>query len=250
MSEPREDHPGLGLRPVRRAYQQVADQLRDLVLRGALVAGDRLPSEAELCARFGVSRSTVREALRTLATEGLVTTSRGATGGTFVAVPQPAHVVGFLTGTFSLLAGAREVTVAELLEAREVLEVAAARAAARHRSLSDLARLHATVPGPGEGLQRTFEGNRAFHEAVLNTAPNRLLGLLTEPLFATLQTRLLRDRATPRFWEQVATDHAEIARAIEAADPDRAGEAMAVHLRNLRPTYERIDAASQEESAS
>src|SRR5690606_27188041 len=69
---------------VRTAYQQVAEQLRELILTGALSAGDRLPPEAELAATFGVSRSTVREALRVFASRDLIRTARGTTCGTFV----------------------------------------------------------------------------------------------------------------------------------------------------------------------
>jgi GntR family transcriptional repressor for pyruvate dehydrogenase complex len=70
----------LGIQPVKTAYQQVADQLRSLILGGDLSPGDRLPPESELIELFGVSRGTVREALRALASQGLITTSRGATG--------------------------------------------------------------------------------------------------------------------------------------------------------------------------
>src|SRR5437763_8736872 len=67
------------------ASVEVANRLRDQSLAGDLVAGDRLPTEAELCERFEVSRSTMREALRMLASRGLVTIKRGVGGGTSVA---------------------------------------------------------------------------------------------------------------------------------------------------------------------
>lgn len=233
------------VRPVRRAFQQVADQLREAILAGGLVAGDRLPTESELCERFGVSRSTVREALRTLASEGLITTARGAGGGTFVALPRADNVVEFLTGTFSLMTGSREVSVLEVLEARELLEVPAARQAAAHAGDAGRARLRAAVPDrlPTD----SFETNHAFHEALLTAAPNRLLRVMAQPLFATLQTRFLRDRATPRFWQEVLDDHRLIADAVDAADEDAAGDAMAAHLQRLRPTYEAIDALVRRE---
>lgn len=231
----------LSVRPVRRAFQQVADQLRDVILSGRLTSGDRLPTESELCERFGVSRSTVREALRTLASEGLITTARGAGGGSFVALPHADNVVEFLTGTFSLMAGSREVSVLELLEARKLLEVPAAQQAAAHRDEAQLAGLHAAVPDhPHHG--DPFEANQAFHAIVLTAAPNRLLRVMAQPLFATLQTRFVRERATPRFWAEVFADHRRIAAAVEARDAAEAGTAMAEHLENLRPTYEAIDA--------
>lgn len=234
------------VQPVRRAYEQVAAQLREAIVLGRITAGQRLPSEAELCQRFGVSRSTVREALRALASEGLVSTARGASGGTFVTVPRPDNVVEFLTGTFSLLAGTREVSVQELLEARELLEVPAARIAAVSRTEPQLQQLRAALPS---GPNRGFEVNRAFHELILAAVPNRLLHLMTEPVFATLQSRFLRERASPMFWRQVAGDHAAICAAIAAGDGEAAAAAMTDHLRNLRPTYERIDAAQRKDEA-
>jgi GntR family transcriptional regulator, transcriptional repressor for pyruvate dehydrogenase complex len=241
----------LPVRPVLRAFEQVADQLREMVLSGRLSSGQRLPTEAELCERFSVSRSTVREALRTLATEGLVRTARGASGGTFVAVPQTDAVVDFLTGTFSLMAGSREVTVLELLEARELLEVPAARMSAAHRTDGHIDRLHDAIVLDHQRIDRTrlFEINRAFHEVILIAAPNRLLRVMTAPLFTTLHSRFLRDRATPDFWDLVMADHTEILAAVVDRDPDAAAEAMARHLRNLRPTYEHIDALHAAEHA-
>ena len=73
------------VRRIQSSYRQVADQIQDLIIAGDLVAGQRLPSEAEMIPLFGVSRSTIREALRILSTNGLVVTRRGVNGGTFVA---------------------------------------------------------------------------------------------------------------------------------------------------------------------
>lgn len=236
---------GLPVQPIRKAFEQVASQLRELLVHGVLQPGDRLPNELELAERFGVSRGTVREALRTLATEGLIMTTRGASGGSFASVPDPASVVQSLTGTITLMAAAREVTVAELLEVRELLEVPAARIAAVKRTDDDLARLRAAIPSAimARAPAGSFEANRGFHELVLAAAGNRLLRVATEPLFVTLQVRFLRQQAPPEFWEQVRADHDAICDKIERGDGEAAASAMAQHLSNIRPTYEAIDAA-------
>ena len=71
------------------AYRLLADDLRAQITSGRLVPGDRLPTEPQLCQRSGVSRSTVREALRLLASQHLIVTTRGVSGGSFVAHPSP-----------------------------------------------------------------------------------------------------------------------------------------------------------------
>jgi len=73
----RREEPRLPLRRVRKSYEQVADQLRELIVTGELPQGGRLPTETELARSLGVSRATVREALRLLAAQGLVRTAKG-----------------------------------------------------------------------------------------------------------------------------------------------------------------------------
>jgi DNA-binding FadR family transcriptional regulator len=227
--------------PVRRigpAYQQVADELRALIVRGELTAGSRLPTEPELCASFGVSRSTVREALRVLSSQQLVTTTRGVQGGTFVAAPAPGRVSDFLETSIGLMAAAAEVDVSQLLEARELLEAPAAGLAARRRSADHLARMHVA-------LEEGRTGDQRFHELIVEACGNPLLELVCRPVFGVLRDRFLRDRAPASFWSRVHRDHAAVLAAIEARDPDAATAEMRAHLGRLAGTYRRIDRKSR-----
>ncbi len=95
-AEPVRTQLDLTVRRIRPAYEQVADQLRELVLSGKLGPGDRLPVEGSLSAEFGVSRSTVREAIRLLSSQSLVHTTRGPTGGTFVSEADPESIRQYL----------------------------------------------------------------------------------------------------------------------------------------------------------
>ena len=130
---------------VQPAYQQVADQLRDRILDGSLSTGDRLPTEVELSEIFGVSRSTVREALRLLASRGLIRTTRGTTGGTFVARVEFGQVSDYLEVSLGLMSGAADITIAHLLEAREAFEVPAAGLAALRHEERHIAELRESV---------------------------------------------------------------------------------------------------------
>ena len=185
------------VRRVRKAYEQVADQLRELIVRGELQPGDRLPVESALARDFGVSRATVREALRLLAAQSLVRTEKGATGGSYVTLPTAATISSLVHANVGLLAETRSVTLQELLEARELVEVPAVRLAAARRDADDLDRLRGTVPGDSARLSTTeeFTHNAEFHSCLLEASRNTLLVVSAQPIFSVLQTHLARSVA-------------------------------------------------------
>lgn len=225
---------------LRPAYQQVADQLRELILGGSLATGDRLPPEADLSSNFGVSRSTVREALRVLASQGLIRTLRGTTGGTFVAEVRADEVSQFLETSIGLMSGSEAITVTEMLEAREVLEVPAARLAAERRQPHHVEALRAALErekrSRGRGVK--FEEHRNFHTVITEAAGNGLLVMMNEPVFRVLQSRFLSPTVPAEFWTQIDCDHEEILAAIQRGDAEASGQAMLAHLRRARTAYD------------
>ena len=242
----------LDIQPVKRAYQQVADQLREMIISGELRVGERLPTETELCERFKTSRSTVREALRILASQSLIDTRPGAGGGSSVASPQIEEISGFLTTALTLLAGTPEMPVAELLEARETLEIPAARMAAQRGTDDALEAIGRLVLNDSElvGRQEMFRANWEFHEVILKASGNRWLYAMAKPLFSSMQTRFVRSRATPSFWERVIDEHRVVQQAIARRDSAGAAEAMMAHLEGLAPFYMSIDQAVVETPAA
>jgi DNA-binding FadR family transcriptional regulator len=227
----------------RIAYQQIADQLLEQILTGQLAVGDRLPSEAELCQQFGVGRSTIREALRVLSSRNLLTTNRGVGGGSQVAQIDHEDVSRMLGDAIILLTRSEGCTIPEVVEARELLEVPAARLAAQRRTPEQLEELRATIPSrvSASNVTECHDLGRRFHALLLELAGNRLLALMTEPVFALVGVRFEHEQAAPEFWQQVQTHHESILRAIEDGDGERAGREMAAHMVNLRSTYEAID---------
>jgi DNA-binding FadR family transcriptional regulator len=224
-----------------KAYEQIAAALHRRVVAGELEPGERLPTETMLATEFGVSRATVREALRQLDAQSLIRTSKGATGGSYVTLPSAGHLSASLSSGIGLLADAQDVSLDELLEARELLEVPAARLAARRRREHDLERLRAAIPGnPLElGAQEQFAHNADFHSVVLEASGNVLLAIAAQPVFDVLQTRLARSTLGNRFHRTINTHHRAIAAAIEAGDEDAAGGEMHAHVEYLRPFYEK-----------
>lgn len=232
---------GIRLRRVRKAYEQVADQLRELILSGEMAAGARLPNEATLAAQFGVSRATIREALRVLATQNLVRTTKGASGGSFVTLPTIDHVSEFLRANIALLSQTENVPLDDFLEAREFLEVPAARMAARRRSEEDLAHLRAAIPERplSLGTDEQFVHNKDFHAALVLASGNALLSIAAQPVFLVLQTNLKRSTLGRRFHQTINEDHRAILAALEAGDEEAAAAEMHSHLQFLRPMYEK-----------
>jgi DNA-binding FadR family transcriptional regulator len=232
----------VAVRRVRKAYEQVADQLRSLIIGGHLAVGDRLPNETELAKEFGVSRATVREALRTLAAQRLILTAKGAGGGTYVANPGLDFISEFLQANINLLTETHHITLLELLEAREHLEVFAAKLAAERRTKTELLRLRDSVPSVQEamGKQERFGFNINFHSIMMEISGNGLLYLSALPVFSVLQTNLARGELTEKWHKDVSRQHAHIADAIEAGDGNAASDLMKSHLAFIRPSYERI----------
>ncbi|HYN96050.1 MAG TPA: GntR family transcriptional regulator [Pilimelia sp.] len=217
------------------AYQVLADDLRGQIAAGALRPGDRLPSEPQLCARSGVSRSTVREALRLLASEQLIVTTRGVSGGSFVARPTAVGLARSMTGAVQLLLATPAVGMVDFLEAREIVEVPGAALAAVRRTEDDLAAMRAALYDPDQDparvrLQRYWD----FHRALLGAAHNGLLELIMGPCYgshvvdteAPLRARLLSARS-----------HREILARVQERDPAGASAALRAHLADMRGIF-------------
>ena len=222
---------------IQPAYQQVADQLRSSILKGEINLGERLPVESSLAAMFGVSRSTIREALRVLSSERLVSTVRGVGGGSFVSHPDSSHVSDFLRTSIGLLTGSHQVSLAELIEARERLEIPSVRFAAERATPDQVADLEAAAAADLQASPERWEKSRDFHFQLLHAAGNRLMQVMAGPVFSVLAQRYLREDIAGHQWEALAGEHRGIAAAIAAGDSDAAAALMGEHIRSARSLY-------------
>jgi DNA-binding FadR family transcriptional regulator len=182
-----------------------------------------------------------------LSSERLLTTSRGVGGGSSVALLDHDDVTEMLEVAIHFLSNSEGVSVAELLEARDLLEVPAARMAATRRTEDELDLIRKTIPKSLDRIpmRRIYGVNRDFHVALLDAAHNRLLHAMTQPVFKVLGHRFARERAERDFWRVVMADHTNILRAVEARDSEEAAREMHTHLGHLRRTYEAIDSLAQ-----
>jgi len=229
------------------AYLEVAEQLRAAILNGELQPGERLPGEAQLAQSFGVSRGTVREALRTLCSQELVATTRGVTGGTTVQHPSPKRYETILGDAFRVLAVSNLLPLDSVIEARMIFEVPAAGLAAARHTEEDLAVLRERVDlhGPDNVAQ-----TQGFHSALVKATGSVILELMAGPLFDALDVR--SDRTTSvssETYDEVHDDHLAIFRAVEARDSETAEALMRDHLERLRVIYRETDRGSDQISS-
>lgn len=238
-ADPPDSPASVPVRRIGKAFEQVADQLRELIASGILAPGQRLPTETTLAAQFGVSRATVREALRLLSAHNLVRTAKGVGGGSYVNVPTVERVSELLSSNLSLMGV--ELSLDALLEARELLEVPAAGLAANRRTQDDIEALQRAIPEAPLTLsvEEQFVHNREFHFRLVEAAGNPILSIAAQPIFIVLQTHLRRARLTDAAHRHINEEHREIASALESRDAMAAEDAMRRHLASLRPGYER-----------
>jgi len=224
--------PGQLLTPVndRRASALIVEQVRALILGGKLTPGDRLPPEREMCERFGVSRVTVREALRVLETNGLVEIRVGAHGGAFLTQPTSDRVGASIVDMLTL----SSVTATEVTEVRMVLELGMIPMLCDNAEDDDLAALEdicdrqQAALGSGKyDVSLSAEFHTRLAAATHNTAFEMLVHSFHGPLVMSLATA---QKTAPEMGKRGLEEHRAIIAAIAADDPRGAERVMREHL--------------------
>jgi len=221
--------------PVMRPREQVEEQLRAAILSGQLPIGAKLGSEAALAVEFSVSRTTVREALRSLATQGLINKVPGSGGGSFVRSVDHQSFGHVLREGIENLLQLGTIERREASAVRLLLEVPAVRLAAQKATPDDIA-----------ALERILERLKAapidhpdiplldveFHTSIARASGNRVLSSLIFALHrATEPVRHLE--LTKEVGRQSHRQHSQILDAIRLHDPDAAEQALVTHLAYL-----------------
>lgn len=219
-------------KPVHRLRQQVEEQILEGIVSGRLTDGAKLPAEAELAAMFSVSRSTVREALRSLVAAGLIEKTSGATGGSFVRRLDAKRFGSQLADLMKLLVDVGSAQRAEIAAVRAMLEVPAGRLAAEFRSDADLEVLRSLLERekvvPVSPNETSLIGGE-FHGAIAAASGNIVLSALVRAFHSTTEpVRLVQ--ISEEAGRATVQQHADILRAVEARDPDEAERAIRMHL--------------------
>jgi GntR family transcriptional regulator, transcriptional repressor for pyruvate dehydrogenase complex len=222
---------------IEPAYRKVAAAIGGRILDRSLRDGDRLPPETELARQFGVNRSTVREALRELESNGLVTRRPGSK---LMSVSRPHHFAIAEAVTRGLVL--HDVTFMEVWEALTLLEPPMAEAAARARTAEDLAQVTSAVAVfAADNAQTVAAAHRAaeFFRTVGRATHNQILVLAQEPLLQLLEPslRVMIDKV-PQARSRILAAQRRIGDALQARDTEEARTWMARHIRDFRKGFE------------
>jgi GntR family transcriptional repressor for pyruvate dehydrogenase complex len=229
-----------------RAFDEVLRQIEDAIVSRRYQSGDRLPNERDLSQALGVSRSTVREALRVLEVMGMVEIRLGATGGIFVAQPD-GHMVG---RALEALIRFRGATALELAEFRTSFEGETAHWAAQRADGSDRARLdelaaqvRALVSQERSSWEQIVDLDVQFHEAVAAASKNQVRLAIMLGIYRALQRVILAVApfVDAELRQAVADQLTAIAEAISAGDTERARSVMRHHVE----TFGRLEVEAQ-----
>lgn len=230
------------------ASDRVADALRTWMFNSDLKPGDRLGREEDLAERFGVSRPTLREALKQLSSAHLIRSAKGPGGGIFVAATGEDSIGMVISDSVAAMLLAESIDMHELLDTRILLEVPLAGMAALRASDADVTALRSLIDGAapaGEDLEAMHRIDAGVHAAIVRIAGNRLAGALMQWVGSVAQEPLYRlvDHAvvTPVVHDQLAA----IVRAIERGDGGGAQRAMREHLVYIRDVLTAVTAAAK-----
>lgn len=222
---------------------RVTESVLELITSNALKPGDRLPSERDLGARFGVSRTVVREALRSLAAKGVLDVRSGS--GAIVArvdvntASQTLRL--FVQGSRDSAGGG--VAYEQIDDVREMLETRVARIAARTAQDGDLDHLrdlHRRMAAAKNEVETASELDVAFHRAIASATHNPLFVIMLdsiEPALLEIRRKTLGSAGRPN---RALKAHAKILERIVAKDPEGAEQAMIEHLADSRSVWLRL----------
>jgi GntR family transcriptional repressor for pyruvate dehydrogenase complex len=230
--------------PRRDASEQVAFEIRRYLAARDLRPGERLGTEQELAAEFGVSRPTLREGLRLLASSHRIRASQGPGGGIFVDSTQSEGMRRNVSESIAVMLETHDVSLLELVEARISLEVPLAGLAAQHATDAVASELLAAI-GEADGNHPASEAFRVadarFHRVIASAARNELLRAFTSWTLDVLQPSLIDTIGASIDGDAILDQHRAIQRAIRLRQPAAAQRAMRRHLDYLSELVRSLD---------
>jgi len=222
-----------------RLYEQLAEKLRDQIVKGELKLGQKLPTEREIAAQYGVSRNVVREAVRTLANDGLVQARQGS--GVYVADGASRALSDSIELAITLGDATRKF--GHLTEIRQLVEPGVAALAAERATSQDLELLRkevAVMEDAANDVQKFITADHRFHVAIAKASGNPLVPAMLDPIVELLHEQRQRLFFVEHSASTAQDFHRQILAAIENRDSRGAFAAMRAHLVQVSGDIERL----------
>ncbi|MDH7799256.1 MULTISPECIES: FCD domain-containing protein [unclassified Beijerinckia] len=219
----------------------IADLIKQSIVTDGLKPGDRLPTEKQLVEKYEAGKASVREALKSLEVQGLIRTSTGPTGGSFIAEVTETRILNHLQSYFFF----KHLTAAQVYELRRVLEPRLAGHMAETASEDLIRRLEANVqasqgdPTTREDWQRHQQIHIEFHDLLADGASNPLLCVHCKFINRSLRS-IVRSRESPEQLKIINSNriwHEKICEAVRKRDSDAAENLMREHIVELENAY-------------
>jgi GntR family transcriptional repressor for pyruvate dehydrogenase complex len=218
----------------REAAKQAIERLRDLIRRGEFSPGERLPPERVLAGQLGISRSTLREAIRALVVMNIIVSRHG--DGTYVSSLDP----DLLAEPFELLVSLSDESLLQLFEVRRVVETACAALAAERISEEELVQFDRILEhseAARDDAEELLDRDVELHSAIVRATRNPLLIRVMTGIGALALEGRRRTMNLPGVAERSLADHARIVAALRRRSPETARAAMESHLAHLERSF-------------
>ena len=219
-----------------KIFEQISDQIRELIFSGIFKPGDKLPSEKELSNQFKTGRTVVREALRTLEHAGLIYVKQGSEGGAFIKDIDPAVI----TRSFSDMIRLGSIPIQDLTEARLGIEKMVLEFALNRITKEDLELLKMNI-NQGEKLisegVKVTDNHIEFHLLLAKMTKNRVFELILESIMKIVIQFLQEYERPKEYIDGVMGSHKEIYNAIEERNMTVAKEKMEEHLLDVKNQF-------------
>jgi GntR family transcriptional regulator, transcriptional repressor for pyruvate dehydrogenase complex len=228
----------LGTIRVTKRYEALASLLQEQILNGEIASGDFLPNERELAERTGLSRGSVREALRDLEAKGLVSTMLGRNNGRRAIKPSSVLV----SNSLNLLIKGQQVPLPVIMETIETLEPSLAGLAAQHRTDGDLLKLqvHLEALRAATGAESFLAANERWHRAIAHASNNLILIAIYDAVSPGLLDPHVSGFVSTKVRESVIYAASRIEDAIVAGDVELARGRMHRHVQAYRQMVEAL----------
>jgi GntR family transcriptional regulator, transcriptional repressor for pyruvate dehydrogenase complex len=226
----------------RRINESVADQIRQAIFSGLIATGHKLPPEREMAEHFQTSRVALREALRALEKEGLITIKRGAGGGAFIADFD--NALRALADSLNTVAKLGSAKSANLSEMRSILEPEITRLATLRATPEDVSAIEAVVIAQErelEGGELSRKLDMDFHRCVAEAAHNPIMSIVVNAINRSITDSILRSKRTEDMRKRVVTYHRNIFEAVRSGNADLAKQVMSAHVVDVQCHLETSD---------